>query len=129
MGGRISLGKANCSTPAWKYNSESELITQSTDLTAAPGTYSESISWPVPGQQVPAGHFWKLPPGPSTATVHIFINAEILLHTSAEIPANSHFTDHVLPASAEGDAYHIALAGIRAAFFSIVAAWGGSSSL
>lgn len=35
-GGRISLGKAKCGIPAWKYNSESELITQSTDLTLQP---------------------------------------------------------------------------------------------
>lgn len=114
--GRISLGKAKCGIPAWKYNSESELITY---LSLQPQVCVQSLFL----GQFQANRFllgtfgnWFLPPGPTTGTAHIFINTEILLHTSAEIPAKklSPFADHVLPAC-----HHLALAGICAAFFSM----------
>lgn len=42
-GERISLGKAKCGISAWKYNSESEVITQSTDLTLQPQVCIQSL--------------------------------------------------------------------------------------
>lgn len=85
FGGRMSLGKAKCGIPAWKYNSESN----------SPKHRPCSLRYVFRVYFMASSRFllgtfgnWFLPPGPTRATADTYINAEILLHTSAEIPAN-----------------------------------------
>lgn len=109
-------------------NTTLNLIPQSTDP-AASGMYSESISWPVPGS------CWALletdfclQDQPEPQLIHILMQRYYYTRLLKSLPTNS-LCRPCAAFSFEGDACHIALAGICAAFFSIVAAWGGPLSL
>lgn len=96
---------------AWKYNSESKIISQSRDLVLQPqvpiqGLFLSQfqVNWLLPGTF--GNRFvFCLEDQPQSQFMYV------LIHTSpTEITVNKlfHFTDHVLTASVECDACHIA---------------------
>lgn len=115
-GERVSLAIAKVWYSAWKYSSESKLISQSTDLvlqSQAPiqGLFHSQfqVNWFLPGN-VGTRFLFCVQDQPQSQFTYVLMQREINTHFSPEITVDklSHFTDRELTASVECDACHIA---------------------